>query len=106
MHIQCRAKGIGMAITMHTLKHGDLAFYETLRSGMLPVRVESITKDGDELVARLKVTATRGPYVKGETLHIRAGLSLHSRRAVSIRRMGAWITGRTVHVPDDELKGS
>lgn len=93
-----------MAATTHTLKHGDLAFYETLRSGMLPVKVEAITKDGDELVARLRVTGARGPYAKGETLHIRAGLSLHSRRAVSIRRSATYVTGRTIHVPDDELK--
>jgi hypothetical protein len=91
-------------VTDHVLSAGDLAFYETLRSGMLPVSVQAITKDGDELVARLKVTASRGPYVKGETLHIRAGLSLHSRKAVSIRRQSHTVTGRTIHVPDDEMQ--
>ena len=95
----------------HTLRRGDLAFYETIRSGMVPVKVKAIIRDGDELIVAVRVTADRGAgalarrpaYIRGEALLLRAGPFLHSRSAVRVTRTGAYITGRTVFVPDDEL---
>lgn len=87
----------------HTLRRGDLAFYETIRSGMVPVKVKAIIRDGDELIVAVRVTADRPAYIRGEALLLRAGPFLHSRSAVRVTRTGAYITGRTVFVPDDEL---
>lgn len=82
------------------LKSGDLAYYETMQGAMVPLKVETITKDGDEMVARVKVTGHRYPYSKGEVLHLRVGAFLHARQAVRVRRMGATVVGKTVCIPD------
>ena len=89
--------------THHTLRRGDLAFYETIASGMVPLKVKAIVRDGDELIVAVRVTADRPAYVRGESLLLRVGSFLHARSAVRFRRSGTYVIGRTVFVPDDEL---
>lgn len=82
----------------YTVKAGDKAFYDSYGSGLVPVKVVKIEKDGDDLVAKLQVTATRKAYVKGETIHVRPGVFLVARDQVFTRSGHFMIRGRTDYV--------
>lgn len=85
-------------VTEYTLKAGDLASYDAFLSGMVPCKVLEITQDGDEKVARVRVTGTRGAYKKGEILHLRCTQNLVHRSQVHIAYRRVMIRGRVNHV--------
>lgn len=46
-----------------------LAFYETVRSGLVPLKVVKVARDEDgQIQITGKVTAARGPYKRGEII--------------------------------------
>ena len=79
----------------YVLKAGMLAFYDTIGSGLVPIKVLAIGKDGDDLTARVKVTATRKAYHAGEVLNIRPRLNVVARDQVYVRSGHFRIRGRT-----------
>lgn len=81
-----------------TLKAGDLASYDAFLSGMVPCKVLEITPDGDEKVARVRVTADRGAYKRGEILHLRCTQNLVHRDQVHIAHRRIMIHGRVQHL--------
>jgi hypothetical protein len=89
-------------MTRHIVKAGDLAYYDTF-SGLVPVKVLSIKRDGDELVAELRVTGERGAYKRGEILNIRPTLTLVSRAQRIVRSGQYRLIGQVIHVPDDAM---
>jgi hypothetical protein len=65
------------------LKIGSLAFFDSVRNGLVPCRVTDITRDSDGN-ARISavVTATRGAYPKGYALRDFSTWSIVPRDAV------------------------
>ena len=92
----------------HLLQAGDLAYFETVRSGLVKVKILSavrdnlpeddrVTREGSMLSVRYRVTAESGAYYKGYEGWT-SSTWIHSRSAIS--RSGMRILARTVVIPD------
>lgn len=62
-----------------------LAYYETVRSGLVPCKVTRVVRAGGELRIWAKVTGPRSGYARGDTIES-TGLHMVPRHAVLRRR--------------------
>ena len=62
-----------------------LAYYETVRSGLVPCKVTRVVRAGGELRIWAKVTGPRSGYARGDTIES-TGLHMVPRHAVRRRR--------------------
>ncbi len=76
---------------MRTLAIGTLAYYDSMRSGLVPCKVTKITQDEHgRVTVTAKVTATRYAYDRGETIDGSATWIV-PRSAVLRRKYGSTI---------------
>ena len=61
------------------------AYYETVRSGLVPCKVTRVVRAGGELRIWAKVTGPRSGYARGDTIES-TGLHMVPRHAVRRRR--------------------
>lgn len=84
-----------------TLKTGDLAFYDSMRSGFVPGKIESVHMVNGAKVVTLRVTATRGPYVRGDRVRCDVPhLNVIGRGQVRVRHGRYRINGGTEFTVD------
>jgi hypothetical protein len=65
------------------LKAGDLAGYDTIRSGIIPLKVLDVERDGDDYRIRARVTGSRYAYDRGSVLTLRPSVFLFKRERSS-----------------------
>lgn len=79
---------------MPVLKAGGLACYETISCGLVPCKVEKVSAHENSgcvfKEATFTVTASRGPYKRGEVLTVLT-TSVVPRAAVRRRKYGTYI---------------
>jgi len=83
---------------METLKSGISARWDTF-SGLIPVRVLSVTRLELSTRVTFRVTRTRGPYKTGEILE---SSSLRIAPVKSVRRRRYSTTIRPYHIQHDQ----
>lgn len=87
------------------LHNGCLAYIDSFMSGLVPCRVLSIKKDVVTTVARVRVTADRIGYRKGEELNLRTSIVV-PRPALRTTKLGQFrIRPYTVAVDVVEERG-